>query len=53
MFRTILLELFLPFRPFKQDSEHPMDKDFCTDLKLIGEQNKMAGCSYEKKRRGS
>ena len=31
MFRTnILLDLFLLFR----DSKHPMDYDFCTDLKL-------------------
>ena len=35
MFRKILLELFLPFSPFKKDSKHPMDYDFCTDLTKI------------------
>ena len=54
MSRTKVLELFLPFRLFKKIATIR-----CTTtsaqilLKLTLEQNKMAGCSEEKNRRGS
>ena len=53
MFHTILLELFLLFRPFKKTANIHGLRFLHRSYLNTCELNKMAGCSYEKNRRGS